>query len=148
MHCKLQQPAQQKYYSLSDPAVIHRMDSCSFVFLDETRSATFDDVISYDKQGKFEKVGHNLTFGYVRSDVWIKLQLTTSEPEKTWYLEPPAPYLEYVDFYQSDGSTWKHFESGYFSFSWCAANSAYRPCNPVKFPRGIRDHGVRKDFRK
>jgi signal transduction histidine kinase len=106
--------AQDQYYSLNDPAVVHRLDSLAFVFMEETRSATFEDVISYDSQGKFEKASHNLTFGYVRADVWIKLRLTTSQPEKTWYLELPAPYLEHVDFYQGNGKTWEHFESGYF----------------------------------
>jgi hypothetical protein len=42
----------------------------------------------------------SLTFGYLKKPIWLKINTHTLRQNSLWYLEIPAPFLEYVDFYQ------------------------------------------------
>jgi signal transduction histidine kinase len=103
----------QSHYILDESTKSHRVDSYAGVLVDSLNTLTFEDVLAFNHQ-KFPKVGRNLTFGYTSADIWVKLRLKTHNPTTSWYLEIPAPYLEYVDFHQWDGTSWKFSESGYY----------------------------------
>jgi two-component system, sensor histidine kinase LadS len=104
----------QSRHVLSDPQRVYRLDSTVEVFLDHSRSLSFDNIISQNDGVKFQKANGNLTFGYIKANIWLKVQVRTDLPDAGWYLELPAPYLEYVDFYQMKDSAWSHSQSGYY----------------------------------
>ena len=100
-------------YILQDPAVVYRLDGHAEVFMDSLGTSTIEDILSPAFEEKF-KPGLKLTFGYTSSTIWLRLK-TRKLSATEWYLEIPAPYLEFVDFYQmqSDGSL-KHSVGGYY----------------------------------
>jgi signal transduction histidine kinase len=101
----------QTSYLLTDTSVVHRIDAQTGVFIDSTRNLSFDEVV---KQ-KFRTSGGNLRFGYVWGAIWLKVVTRTPNPGNRWYLEIPAPFLEYVDFYQQDThGQWRRSEAGYY----------------------------------
>jgi signal transduction histidine kinase len=112
--CVCQSSLGQNRYLLSDPSVVHRLDSTALVFIDSARSTSFENILTEGYQEKFRKVKGNLTFGYSKEPVWLRLDLKAALPSTEWNLEIPAPYLEYVDFYQWTGKSWHHSESGYY----------------------------------
>jgi signal transduction histidine kinase len=97
---------------LSDTTEVYRIDKFIEVFIDSTNNATIESIQDPAIQAKF-KVRGNLVFGYAKPNIWLKIT-STSVTNKPWYLELPAPFIEYVDFYQRKGETWYHAESGYF----------------------------------
>lgn len=97
---------------LSDTTTVYRIDKFVEVFIDSTNSATIESIQNPSIQAKF-KVRGNLVFGYARPNIWLKIT-STSHENKPWYLNLPAPFIEYVDFYQRKGETWHHAESGYY----------------------------------
>lgn len=100
----------QTVFPLSDTSVIYRLDSYVGVFIDETETLALEDVVSAD----FQTSRGSLTFGYIKSVIWLKVK-TKARPSQQWYLEIPAPFLEYVDFYQSqENGKWHHSAAGYF----------------------------------
>lgn len=101
-------------YLLADPAIAYRLDDHTEVFLDSLGTATIEDVLSPSFQNKF-KSGVKLTFGYTSSTVWLRVKTKKVSPSTEWYLEVPAPYVEFVDFYQvqNDGSL-KRSVAGYY----------------------------------
>src|SRR5688572_12602510 len=90
----------QTSYLLTDTATVHRLDAHTDIFIDPDDSVSIQSIVTPAYQRKFERSAGNLTFGYLKSVIWLKVQLKASRPQTTWYLEIPAPFLEYVDFYQ------------------------------------------------
>lgn len=102
-------------YLLTDTARIHRLDPYAEVFIDPTDSLSIDQIAVPSFQHRFQKSNGNLTFGYLKSTIWLKIIVRSVTPRTNWYLEIPAPFLEYVDFYQlHEDNTWRHSASGYY----------------------------------
>ena len=110
--CLLTASASHAQIRLSDTTTVYRIDKFVEVFIDSTNSATIESIQNPSIQAKF-KVRGNLVFGYARPNIWLKITSTSLE-NKPWYLSLPAPFIEYVDFYQRKGETWHHAQSGYF----------------------------------
>jgi signal transduction histidine kinase len=105
----------QQNYVLDHPSRIHRLDSHVKVFIDSTDRIPFREISDPEFQRHFKTSPGNLTFGYLKSTIWLKLQLRTASPAARWVLEIPAPFLEYVDFFQLDSvDRWHRAVSGYY----------------------------------
>ncbi len=98
---------------LSDLQAKYRLDSSTFVFIDSTNTLGIDQVSQDNFKGNFKRKG-NLVFGYERSSIWLKLKMRTNFPNAHWYLDIPAPFLEYVDFYELTNDVRRHSQSGYY----------------------------------
>jgi signal transduction histidine kinase len=101
-------------YLLTDSTAKHRIDRYADVFVDSLGTVVIDDILQPSFQQRFKSNKH-LTFGYTNSAIWLRINTKTNSPHIQWYLEIPAPYLEFVDFYQvqSDGR-WNHSPAGYY----------------------------------
>lgn len=98
-------------YLLADTSVVHRVDAQTGIFIDSTRTLSFDQITPQ----KFHTSDGNLRFGYVWGAIWLKVVTRTRAPHTQWYLEIPAPFIEYIDFYQQDRQgTWRVSEAGYY----------------------------------
>ncbi len=104
---------QQSAFLLSDTTRMYRVDASTEVLIDTTNALTIDDIVQSGNQSRFNVRG-NLTFGYLKPALWLKITTQTHNPRTRWYLEIPAPFLEYVDFYQAEATAWKHSRSGYY----------------------------------
>src|SRR5688572_17774911 len=104
----------QAPYLLTDADAIHRIDKHVEVFVDTANVSGVDDVLAGRFQSHFHPNKGNLTFGYLKSTIWLKVTTRESSPDKQWYLEIPAPFLEYVDFYQHGNDSWHHSIAGYY----------------------------------
>lgn len=105
----------QQSYLLSDTSKVYRLDSHVEVLIDSSDRMTFQQILRPELQRRFKKSTGNLTFGYLESTLWLKITVRTSSPLTSWMLEIPAPFLEYVDFYQwSPENQWRHSVSGYY----------------------------------
>lgn len=105
----------QQFFNLNDPTVTHRLDRYVEVFVDSSDGLSIYDLTQGGYANSFRKVNGNLTFGYLPTTLWLKIQTFRPTPEDKWLLDIPAPFLEYVDFYQvSADGTWEHSVSGYF----------------------------------
>ena len=105
----------QKHYVLTDTTIVHRLDAYVDVFIDSAYTLSIDQATQPDFQHLFQRSGNNLTFGYLKAPIWLRVNTKTTKPFTPWYLEIPAPFLEYVDFYQlQNENSWKHSESGYY----------------------------------
>lgn len=91
----------------------YRLDAHTDVFIDSTNVLPIDSIIQSSFQHHFVRRG-NLTFGYERASIWLKVSFKNDVPAKKWYLDIPAPFLEYVDFYEQTGFVTKHSQSGYY----------------------------------
>lgn len=105
----------QSTYLLSDSSVTHRLDNFVSIFIDSANTGTIQTVSSVSFQKHFKPSKGNLTFGYLKPNLWLLVKTKTARPGTRWYLEIPAPFLEYVDFYQlaADGQ-WLHSSAGYY----------------------------------
>jgi len=104
----------QNPYRLTDSTIIHRLDTYAEIFVDNTDAIQISDVIRPDFQKRFYPSKGHFTFGYLKSTIWLKIVTKTSSPKTQWYLEIPAPFLEYVDFYQEGAEDkWHHSRTGY-----------------------------------
>jgi len=101
-------------YVLTDATAIHRIDKHVQVFVDSANNADIDDVLSGGFQSHFRASTENLTFGYLKSTIWLKVTTRSTSSDTKWYIEIPAPFLEYVDFYQQEYNTWRHSTAGYY----------------------------------
>lgn len=100
----------QTIFPLSDTSISYRLDPYVGVLIDETGNLTHEDIA----HAAFQPSKGNLTFGYLQSTIWLKVK-TKASPSQQWYLEIPAPFLEYVDFYQAQANgKWHHSTAGYF----------------------------------
>ncbi len=104
----------QSRYVLSDTSIIHRLDFHVGVFIDSSGVASAEDVLATKNQGWFKPSGRNLTFGYLKSPIWLKIQTKNIRPRADWILEIPAPFLEFIDFYQNTNGTWQLSQAGYY----------------------------------
>jgi hypothetical protein len=104
----------QTPYLLSDTATIYRIDKYVEVFVDSASAVNMEQASSPEFAGHFHRSESNLTFGYLKSPIWLKVSTKTASPHTQWYLEIPAPFLEYVDFYQKKGDVWHHSTAGYY----------------------------------
>jgi signal transduction histidine kinase len=104
----------QEHYVLADTTLTYRLDTQTDVFIDSTNALTIAQIAKPDIQQQF-KASKTLAFGYIGSSVWLRLRTRTLTPGTQWYLEIPAPYLEFVDFYQMQpAGTWHHSAGGYY----------------------------------
>lgn len=105
----------QVNYNLHDDAVSHRLDAHVQIYIDDSENLSYQDILKDDIQQQFKNSSGNLKFGYSKATIWIKFSLKKSSSDAEWLLELPAPFLEFVDFYQLQAdSTWSHHESGYY----------------------------------
>ena len=105
----------QSFYSLADTSIVHILDTHAQVFIDASGLTSFDRISKPDFQQHFKPGNGRLTFGYLKPPLWLKIQTKSSTPHSIWYLELPAPFLEYVDFYQlTKQGVWRHSVAGYY----------------------------------
>ena len=105
----------QNPYRLTDSTIIHRLDTYAKILVDETDTIQITDIIKPDFQKRFYPSKGHFTFGYLKSTIWLKVVTKASRPKAQWYLEIPAPFLEYVDFYQAEAENkWHHSQAGYY----------------------------------
>ena len=106
--------ANKEPYVLNDRGMVYRLDQHAYVLLDSTGELQIEDLLSFASQQRF-KARERLTFGYTNSTIWLRVTTKKLSAETEWYLEIPAPYLEFVDFYQlqQDGSV-SHSVAGYY----------------------------------
>ncbi|HEY0770967.1 MAG TPA: 7TM diverse intracellular signaling domain-containing protein, partial [Sphingobacteriaceae bacterium] len=113
--CSNFQSVGQSVYSLGGSTLSHRLDSYVRVFIDSTNSLSIQKAGDSTFQHRFQPSNGNLTFGYLKPNLWLKVRLRVNDPRSKWFLEIPAPFLEFVDFYQLvDRSRWKHSSAGYY----------------------------------
>jgi signal transduction histidine kinase len=109
------QSAGQSFYLLSDSSAHHRLDNYVDIFIDSTNSLSIENIASPSFQKQFTRSKGNLTFGYLKPNLWLKVAVKADRPDVRWLLEIPAPFLEYVDFYQVQANGgWKHSSAGYY----------------------------------
>jgi signal transduction histidine kinase len=89
------------------------LDTAWAVFIDTSDSASFEQVRSPAMAQSFAPRG-NLTFGYLQHPIWLRLTFKNASHQNEWLVKIPAPFLEYIDFYQQTDSIWQHTRSGYY----------------------------------
>jgi signal transduction histidine kinase len=104
----------QTPYLVGDTRVVHRLDAHTDIFIDDSNTMGIDEISSPEFSDNFQRSNGGLTFGYLKSDLWLRVPLKTTLLHKSWYLEIPAPFLEYVDFYLISNGQIKHSTSGYY----------------------------------
>lgn len=105
----------QTPFQLTDTSAIYRLDNHVAVFIDSAGDTPFDKVAADDFQHRFKLNKSNLSFGYLRLPIWVKVTTSNHKRSAQWYLELPAPFLEYVEFYQrDDNDQWQKLQSGYY----------------------------------
>lgn len=105
----------QTPFTLSDSKVAYQLDSHVEVFIDSLGATSFEKIQQPQFQHHFHPSGKkSLTFGYLEKPIWIKVSLSNSSTKGTWYLEIPAPYLEFVEFYQQTNDHWQKTTGGYY----------------------------------
>ena len=105
----------QQVNLLADPSKYYRLDQNIEVYVDSTNSMDIHQISSKAFNPKFTKRG-NLTFGYLKDAIWIRvITKDLTSINSIWYLEIPAPFIEYVDFYQVNSKgEWNLTEAGYY----------------------------------
>jgi signal transduction histidine kinase len=99
---------------LTDPSKYYRLDKNVEVYIDKSNSLDINQITSPAYDAQFANRG-NLTFGYLKDAIWIRVKSRNVSTNSTWYLEIPAPFLEYVDFYQFNANgKWDLTEAGYY----------------------------------
>lgn len=92
-----------------------RLDGQVEVFIDSSNQVTFEQIRTSRFQNKFAvDADSSLVFGYLPYTIWIRASLANDPAGREWYLDIPAPFLEYVDFYQSGQQGWKGTFGGYY----------------------------------
>jgi signal transduction histidine kinase len=103
-------PAQSQVALTSDQDNI-RLDPAIKVWID-TAHLSFEEVLQADQ--KLFRSYPSLTFGYLQEPIWLQIQLKDLGRDTNWFLRIPAPFLEYIDYYQQLDSGWQHSQSGYY----------------------------------
>jgi signal transduction histidine kinase len=99
---------------LSDPTKHYRLDQHVEVYIDHTNSLEIHQITSPTFSSKFAKCD-KLSFGYLKDAIWIRVKSRNISENSIWYLEIPAPFIEYVDFYQLDNKNqWALTAAGYY----------------------------------
>src|SRR5688500_6483063 len=89
----------QKHFLLSDTTITYRLDDHVAIFMDSTEAISINQIVKPEIQRRFQQ-SKGLTFGYTKSAIWLKINTKSTSTRTHWYLEIPAPFLDYVDFYQ------------------------------------------------
>ena len=105
----------QKEIQLSNTTERYRIDEHVSIFIDSLNNVSLDQILSPVFQKQFLPSNDNLIFGYNKYPIWLKVKMKTLSPKTDWYLEIPAPFLEYVDFFQRNKKgAWIDSQSGYY----------------------------------
>lgn len=105
----------QQSVALSDSTLNYRIDAFVGVYIDSTETTSFEDILAAKQSEMFQTYQkESLLFGYLTKPIWIKIEVENVSNTKEWLLELPAPFLEYVDFYQQQGTSWNKIETGYY----------------------------------
>lgn len=105
----------QVSYVLDHATSRHRIDAHVQIYADENGRLNHRDILREDIQKKFTNSTGDLKFGYSKANIWLKLAVKKNDSKTEWLLELPAPFLEFVDFYQlQENGKWLHHESGYY----------------------------------
>lgn len=100
---------------LKQPDQVYFADALAQIYIDTSASLSLSELNAPENQHLFKSPGKSsLTFGYIKSPIWIRLDLTTALPAAEWYLEIPSPYLEDVQYYQLVQGKRKQVETGYY----------------------------------
>lgn len=92
-----------------------RLDDQVEIFIDSSDRVTFDEIQTTDFSRRFtSRPGQTLAFGYLPHTIWLRCTITNTAVGKDWYLEIPAAFLEYVDFYQFEAGAWRATYGGYY----------------------------------
>lgn len=101
MHTHATTPSITQY---SAPPILNSNIS---VMIDPSGSLSFQDIQSPANQEKFKPAvnwGNELNFGFSSAAYWIKLSLSSPDPNLTnWILEIPYFGLDHIDFYSPQG---------------------------------------------
>ncbi len=100
---------------------------------DPTRALSIDEVASPERQGDFHPVKGDLSFGFTRDVVWVRLCLRQdAATDVEWRLASRAPYLDDVRLYtrKDDGNGWFELRSG----DLVAVNDRPLPYRSAVFP--------------
>jgi hypothetical protein len=91
------------------------LDANLQIFVDGTGKLKHTDILKNELQNKFVNSTGDLKFGYTKATIWLKLSIKKTPSEAQWLVELPAPFLEFVDFYQlTPEGKWVHHQSGYY----------------------------------
>jgi signal transduction histidine kinase len=101
----------QSPFLLADGQRTYRVDDHVWVLLDSTHILDIEAVAR--DASRFRPANGNLKFGYAKQNIWLQIKVQAN-PATEWFLEIPAPFLEYVDFYQSVNGHWHQTLSGYY----------------------------------
>jgi signal transduction histidine kinase len=104
----------QTPFDLTATSTPYRLDHYVSVLIDPTENLSITQMLESEYQQRFAPSSGNLTYGYLKAAIWLKVVTKNSSPDRQWYLEIPAPFLEYVDFYQRTNSLWEKSEAGYY----------------------------------
>lgn len=98
---------------LQDKTITYRLDQDVEVLIDSSGNLDFNQILQPTTQKEFKKRG-DLIFGYLAEPIWLKVTTKSSDPAIQWFMEIPAPFLEYIDFHQYINNQWELNTSGYF----------------------------------
>jgi two-component system, sensor histidine kinase LadS len=105
----------QTSVNLSDTTAIYRLDNNVAIFIDSANTTTFETISAPEFQNRFRVNEKYLSFGFTQFPIWVRVNTSTSNPSAQWYLDLPAPFLEYVDFFQrGSAGQWQTLYSGYY----------------------------------
>lgn len=106
----------QSPFPLTDAEFTYKLDASVEVFIDKSDRVEIDQIVQPQFQSNFKPSNGYLTYGYLKSTLWLKVETKLLSPDSDWFLEIPAPFLEYVDFYQleNDQRSWEHTLAGYY----------------------------------
>lgn len=100
---------------------------------DPTRALGIDEVASPERQGDFRPVKGDLSFGFTRDVVWVRLCVRQDAATNVeWRLASRTPYLDDVRLYtrKDDGNGWFELRSG----DLVAVNDRPLPYRSALFP--------------
>ncbi|MCZ8356073.1 MAG: sensor histidine kinase [Cyclobacteriaceae bacterium] len=91
-----------------------RLDNHIQFFIDKSSALSFEDVSNSPHLFQSTQ-SRGLVFGYEKKPIWLKVILKNNTIDvKNWVLNIPAPFLEFVDFYQQHNTGWKEVKTGYY----------------------------------
>jgi len=100
---------------LSAEASDIRLDYRLSYLIDYSDTLELDAILAKQDLFRFTPtLPSGLVFGYEPHPVWLKLTLAPNHDNTHWLLQIPAPFLEFVDFYQVVDSVRVEFKTGYY----------------------------------
>jgi signal transduction histidine kinase len=92
-----------------------RLDYRIEYFIDKTDTLSLDEILTNPDGNTFlstQKRG--LVFGYEPHSIWLRFTIEADAPTRNWLLQIPAPFLEFVDFYEVTGLATQQINTGYY----------------------------------